>query len=495
MNERPHIVSIVFNKIEGDSRVIKTAQAAVNMGCSATIIGVTSATHIERLEIEGVSAVRIPNYSKHLSKLRLWGAGNKDLRLLVGGFMGSAVNEIVSLRPSLIHSHDMSGIKIGAGARTALLAGGSSVPWIHDLHEYVAGLTGELAEAYMPICLAWEREYLHKADHLFTVSDALAEVTQHSYGLSVAPTVIYNTPNARAFSSTGENVREKIGIAPETPLVVFVGGATPLRGCDTIVEAIAKLPDVHLAFVSQGKYVDDLVKRAGELGMGGRFHIHPYVSSDQVTSFIRSADVGIHGLVHYPNAEVALPNKLFEYLHARLPVVVSDVASMKAFIEKHDVGTVFSASDVDSCVSAIRDALSRKDELKSRISNELLERFSWEQQERAIQRVYKSLLDAPRSLPSDIVRDMAIQAEKLDTILFETLLSRALSEVSTKMAIDQDVKGKKASKAAKVVSQAATRAPANKGRFSRIASVAAQDGLGPAVRIIASGVRRRVVPR
>ena len=340
LRPKAHVVSIVFNRVRGDSRVIKTAQAALNAGYNATIVGVTGGREVERTEIEGVRAVLVPNFSGRLKFQGLWDE-KKDLRLLIGGYLQSALPEIVALQPDLLHSHDMIGLKIGAAAWKATAAGGRIIPWVHDLHEFVAGLKGELAEAYMPVCLSWEREFLHQATHLFTVSDALAKEVQTRYRLQLAPEVTYNVPIASSFRDSGPDVRSAFNLGPEVPLVVFVGGATALRGCDTILEAVSSLPDVHLAFVSEGKFVEELRERATEIGMRNRFHVHPYVASDKVTTFIRTADIGIHGLTHYPNAEVALPNKMFEYLHAGLPVVVSDVASMKAFIGQHGVGVTF----------------------------------------------------------------------------------------------------------------------------------------------------------
>jgi len=426
---KPHIVSMVMNQVAGDSRVIKTAQAAMNAGYSATIIGVSSSGSTERKDVEGVPVVLLPNYAAHLKRHGMWGE-ERDLRLLVGGYLRAAIPEIIALRPDLLHSHDMIGLKIGVSAARAMQAAGRNIPWVHDLHEFVAGLRGELAESYMPVCLEWEREFLHKADHLFTVSDALADEIKSRYLLPEAPTVTFNTPNMSAFSDSGPDVRSALGLPKEAPLVVFVGGATPLRGCDTIVEAVASLENVHLAMVSQGKYVNELAAKAAEMGMGERFHVHPYVPSDQVTSFIRTADVGIHGLVHYPNAEVAMPNKMFEYLHAGLPLVVSDVASMRCFVEENGIGRSFQAGDAGSCAEAIRFTLANNTELRRHISSPLKEKYSWEEQERKIQAIYEQLLSKPRTAPSDEDRERAFYYQKIEMIALDATYARALAEVS-----------------------------------------------------------------
>ena len=424
MNDKFHVVSMVFNAVKGDSRVIKTAQAALNLGCRATIVGVTSSRNVEHTEVEGVSVVLVPNFSAELKKSGLWGEYRHDLRLLIGGFLQSAIPQIVELRPSLLHSHDMFSLKIGISAQKALAADGYSVPWVHDLHEFVAGLKGEIAEKYfMPICLDWEREYLHLANHLFTVSDALALEIQNRYFLSNLPTVTYNTPNLKFYNGAGEDVRSAIGLDKKSQLVAFVGGATQLRGCDTILDAVSMVDGVHIVFISQGPYVEEMHNRAKLLGMANRFHVHPYVSIDTVSSFIRTANIGIHGLVHYPNAEVAMPNKMFEYLHAGLPMVVSDVACMKEFVENNGIGLSFIAGDAVSCAEKIRSLLDQESIYRKAITPELQTQYSWEQQEEKIQSVYQKFISKKFEHSDYVDRDAAFNWCKYDNALFDNLLA------------------------------------------------------------------------
>lgn len=427
---RQHIVSIVANSVEGDSRVIKTARAALNAGHDATIIGIAADAAADELIVEGVRVVRIPAFAAYLKRYGLWTRGphRRDIGLLVGGYARDILPRIISLMPDVIHSHDMNGLKLGALSRRVMQSSGHSVGWVHDLHELVHGLTGDLADAYLNTLLDWERTYLHTADHLLAVSEPLAAQVADRYHLPTVPTVVHNTPYAGDFSDTGPDVRSAAGLAEGVPLVVFIGRATRLRGCETIVRAIARIPDVHLAFVSGGTHVESMAALANTLGMSDRFHVHPYVASDRVTSFIRTADLGIHGLVHYPNAEVALPNKLFEYLHAGLPVVVSDVASMGGFVEEHGVGEIFIAEDVDGCAAAIRRVLGDRRRYRDRIGADLLRLYSWERQEEKLQAIYRDLLAARKPVTAE-QRQAAIDELAGERLLFEVSLGRAMTQV------------------------------------------------------------------
>ena len=63
-------------------------------------------------------------------------------------------------------------------------------------------------------------------------------------------------------------------------------------------------------------------------------------------------------LDRYGNGDVALPNKLFEYLHAGLPMVVSDVPEMAGFVARHRLGEIAPPHDPEAWARAIHRLLS-----------------------------------------------------------------------------------------------------------------------------------------
>lgn len=382
-----------MNGVAGDSRVIKTAKAAERGGHTATIVGVGNVDAPTETEIEGTRAILVPTFLTDLQQSGLW-SGKKDDRpvwLLAEGALSRMAPVIQDLKPDLLHSHDMWGLRIGSAVSRRLAASGARVPWVHDLHEYVVGLT-TVSDAIRLACMENERRYLRQADHLITVSDRLAAEVKDYYRLRHAPTVVYNAPDKLDVGEAAPDVRSAIGLPSDVPLVVYIGVAKKERGCETIVSAVAQLPAVHICFVSSSAYVASLKSQADTLGIGHRFHSLPYVSVSEVSSFIRTADVGIHGLIHYPNGEVAMPNKMFEYLQAGLPMVVSDVAEMKRFVEQHRIGTVFEAENVASCAAAIKDAIGSRNEYKNNITKKLHDEYSWGTQAKKLQIIYNSLL-------------------------------------------------------------------------------------------------------
>ena len=390
-----HIVSLVMNGVAGDSRVLKTARAAEAAGYSATIVGLgLGISEPQALQIEGVNVILAPSSLPELQREHLW-PKDKDQRqlwLYVEGALRAMMPVVADLKPDLLHSHDMSGLRIGAAIVNALAAQGRHVPWVHDIHEYVVGLT-TVPDNYRLSSAEYERRYLRQADHLLTVSDRLAHELHDFYKLRRSATVIYNAPSRpEPAGDNADHIKAVLGLREDQPLVVYIGVAKKERGCETIVSAVASLPNTHLCFVSDSAYVASLKKQAESLGMAARFHVHPYVPSDRVVSFIRSADVGTHGLIHYPNGEVAMPNKMFEYLQADVPMVVSDVAAMKQFVETHKVGRVFEAGNEISCAEAIHSVIRDRRRYRANVTEALKDEYSWDAQALKLRAIYDGAL-------------------------------------------------------------------------------------------------------
>ncbi|MDN5789280.1 MAG: glycosyltransferase family 4 protein [Micrococcales bacterium] len=301
----------------------------------------------------------------------------------------------------VLHAHDVHLVGIASRAVARRRARGQVAGWVYDSHEFVAGLsiyggrTVRRRAAYLDL----ESEYIHDADAVVTVTEPLAQKLRKEYRLARTPAVVMNSPVLGAGTRDVETtIRERIGLADDVPLVVYSGGVTAVRGVDTALEALVELTDVHLAVVAvPHKAIRSarlLASRAAQLGVTDRLHLLDPVAPDEVSAFVTSADVGILPLHHYGSHEVALANKLFEYLHAGLPVLVSDCRAQARFVTEHEVGEVHAAQDTASFVAALRSMLARLPQLRGRIAAdaELLVPYAWDRQEAVLREVYRGLL-------------------------------------------------------------------------------------------------------
>jgi glycosyltransferase involved in cell wall biosynthesis len=412
---RGRIVMLVDNGVDGDSRVQKTARSAADAGWDVTLLGISPTGQEERrqlgkaevrlLSMGGgggglkqrlvsrggllVKAARLARRPVEHVQVWFWRAlrGDRAWRELEPGLwnyeraFGPVIDE---LKPDLIHAHDFR--MLGVGARAKERSGKLKLVW--DAHEFLPGARPRRNNArWLPAHLAYEREYVPYADAVVTVSDTLAGLLQREHHLAVTPTVVLNAPSASPATGEVPDLRALCGVDADTPLMVYSGSFSPQRGVATAVAALPSLPGVHLALV---------VSDPSAVAAADRVHAVPYVPHDQVSRYLAAADIGLIPIHHWPNHEIALITKFFEYSHARLPIVVSDVKTMAQTVRATGQGEVFKAEDVEDFTRAVRAVLA--DPAKYRAvydgPDSPLPGWTWEAQAATLDALYESLAAA-----------------------------------------------------------------------------------------------------
>lgn len=305
-----------------------------------------------------------------------------------------------ALKPDLIHANDFRMLGVGARAAIRARAAGRPVKLVWDAHEFLPGIKPwDGHPRWHAAQCAHEREYSRHADAVVTVSDTLADMLVERHGLPEPPAVVLNAPSVADTVGTDEpvpDIRALCGVDADTPLAVYSGAAAPQRGLDVMVEALPALDGVHVAFVvlkESAPYVQSLVARAAELGVAERVHVLPYVPHHQVVRFLAGADIGVIPIHHWPNHEIALITKYFEYSHARLPLVVSDVKTMAGVTRSTGQGEVFRAEDTEDYARAVKTVLADRGGYRAVYDDpELLSAWTWEAQADVLHGVYRRLL-------------------------------------------------------------------------------------------------------
>ncbi|MFF0659297.1 glycosyltransferase [Micromonospora tulbaghiae] len=388
----------------------------------------------ERLVARGglpLRAARLARRPVEHAQVRYWRARLRDgaWRRLEPGLWdyervaGPVVDE---LRPDLIHAHDFRMLGVAARAVDRARAAGRDTKLVWDAHEWLPGARPRRDNArWLPAHLGYVREYAGHADAVVTVSGTLAELLVRDHDLPDRPTVILNAPVTATLEPTSlgaaahdpgvpvaaldqvvgpepaPGLRERCGLPPDTPLLVYSGAMAVQRGVDTVVEALPLLPGVHLALVvadPAAAYVRQVVARAGRHAVADRVHVLPYVPHRQLVAFLATADIGLIPLHHWPNHEIALITKFFEYAHARLPIVVSDVRTMAATVRATGQGEVFRARDAADLARAVRAVLADPARYRAVYEGEdsPLPGWTWEAQAESLDTLYRRLLTPTR---------------------------------------------------------------------------------------------------
>ncbi len=405
---RRDAVLIQPSGVANRGRVLRVARTLLDAGWSVAFLSKSAprrgARGIEIGEALGCPILYFPDAHSFLgpAKVRVPAL---NWPLMVQYLNATMWTYVRALQPRVIHTFGVAAIGLGHDFCERLRAEGHDACWYHDFLERTAGhrfhddrAAGAAEDSeWRRIVLTFEAEHARHPDHSFTVSPALAAALVEDYGLEHSPTVLLNAPRLGDFDRAARpTVREAAGVAAGRPLIVYAGGVTPLRGIETLVTALALVPAAHLALLvgSRTPYLFSLLEQARDAGCAGRLHFLPYVAPDRISSFLRDATIGVHPLTRYGNAEVALPNKLFDYLHAGLPVVVSDCRAMADFVRHYRVGRVFAAGDAEALATALRQTIADSVSIRPHVLA-ARRRFCWEREEGALIDVYRRGFGTP----------------------------------------------------------------------------------------------------
>ncbi len=261
-------------------------------------------------------------------------------------------------KPDIVHAHDL--YTLLAGYRIARKTGAALV---YDSHELEVGRNGTFTK-WERFCRATsERLLIKRASAVITVCDSIADFLAERYDIA-RPVVIHNAPQVGTVDETSDDVRSHIGLALDVPLALYVGSVTTNRGLEQSVRALKHAPEFHLACV--GPAADamktKLLALADRLEVGDRLHFVPPVTHDQVTSFIRSADLSLILIQDVClSYRFAFPNKLLESLLAGIPVVAARLPEISRIVEKSGAGVLTDQTDPEAIASSMQDVMRDRD--------------------------------------------------------------------------------------------------------------------------------------
>ena len=285
-------------------------------------------------------------------------------------------------RPRLVNIHALEFLPV------LLIAKIFKIKIIYDPHELetlkvnLRGLRKQLSK--------W-LEYLliKKVDHIFVVSHSIADWYEKTYNIR-RPSVVLNASRLEYCKKTNyfSNI---FHLRDDQIILLYQGSLTAERGIDLILETFKKSINnkIVIVFMGQGELEKKIQSAARSYN---NIFFHKAVPSNTVLKYTASADVGIILIKNIClSYNFGMPNKLFEYAMAGLPVIVSNLKDIGAFVKKNQMGIVMEDVTVKSFNKAIEKLLSMDMKILKQKAKEAARKNSWEHQEKIMRNVYQKL--------------------------------------------------------------------------------------------------------
>ena len=367
----------VCNYFTADSRVTRTCQFLRSHGFEVHVLAIGRADLPAEEVIEGVHVHR---YRSGSTKTIRRGVNLTALRAF-DAYVRGCVKWARQHRPTVIHYNDWN---------TLFLGPISGVPHrsIYDMHELFQDLDYlDFPKVVNRMVAAVDLQGLRRAEAVICVSDPIAEEMRTLTDKPVY--VVRNVPDARFCDGPGRPgivARLKDG----RKHLVYLGALQKEKGAVDMLQVLEHLPAEYALDCFSGITPKNAFFReaAETMGFGDRVKVWALVPPNELYASIRHGYAGMSFFVPKSRIyEYALPNKIFEYLFAGLPVITSEARAQAELVRQSGLGLVVERSKPALAAETIRGWA------RPEVSRELVERhgLTWDQERAVLERVYRDL--------------------------------------------------------------------------------------------------------
>jgi glycosyltransferase involved in cell wall biosynthesis len=370
---RASVANIVFNEFRNDARVEKTCRSLAANGFAVTLFALSGEGLPAEEERDGFRVVRCPGPGRLGSVIRmafrlLWSAREFDV----------------------IHCNDLEPFPLAVMAK--FLSGRGAL--VYDAHELETEKVS--VRGLRKILSRWlEKALFSCADATITVGDEIADWYSARYAAE-RPQVVRNAPHLWKLKKT-DLLRKRLSISPSTPIFLYVGSLQKGRTVEATLDAFTGAKDRAIVFMGyggtsvQGQRLERLVRETAQ--RESNLFFHEPVSQGELLDYVASADVGVSLIEDIClSYRYCLPNKLFEYGMAGLPVMVSDMPEMRMKIEEYQCGVICHELSPVGISDAAEEIIAMDCKAMAANARRMAEEHCWEKQEKKLLALYDEIL-------------------------------------------------------------------------------------------------------
>jgi glycosyltransferase involved in cell wall biosynthesis len=383
-----HICMHVVGNVATDERVLREASALQLAGYTLSIVDLGYRGRDPRQEEIRGSQVQHILLSADFAKTRF----KKHALFRVASIFLRSTWRLLMTPADVYHAHDV--IALPACYLAAVLRG---KPLVFDAHELPFFQSQRWVNTLMNRLLT---KMIQRCAAVVTVSLPIAQEIRRRYH----PTQVELVRNMLTYRPyvPSDRLRQYLALPPNTRIALYQGNIQADRHPELLVQ-VARLLEPQNVIVLLGKGIGNAVPELERLiareGVGERIKIIPPVSYADLLDWTASADLGLilYAPEHSLNVRMCLPNKLFEYLMAGLPVLATPLEAVADLLNTYEVGRVVESQEPD-CIAAVLNRLLADEPsltaMRINALNAVREELCWERERQHLIYLYHEIADA-----------------------------------------------------------------------------------------------------
>ncbi len=271
---------------------------------------------------------------------------------------------------------------------TAFLKG---KPFIYDSYD----LSTESAEMIGKPFGRWfwrliESSLIRKARRVYTNSESIATFLGSKYKINVD--LVRNTPEFQSIKNYPPEYRL---VHEGLKVLIYQGAVNRGRGLEMIINAMKYLPEAMFFIVGEGDEEKELEKLVLKTSLYNRVIFYGRVPFEELKFLTMQADLGLSAEEDIClNYRYSLPNKLFDYIHAGIPVLVSGMPEMEKIVKERQIGKIISDRSPEKLAAKIRAMLSDDESVMEWRANSraTAKEFNWCKEKKKVIEIYGEFL-------------------------------------------------------------------------------------------------------
>jgi len=262
-------------------------------------------------------------------------------------------------------------------------------PLVYDTHEIFTEVPEIQGRWVKKVWVFLENKLFPKLKYIITVNHSIADFYQQKFNRKDI-LVIRNIPEKKSVVKTKS--KSDLDLPFDRFIIIVQGSGINIdRGIEEVVLSLKKLNQILLLIVGSGDAIPKLKKMTSIEKLEGKVKFIARLPYEQMMQYTMNANLGIS--VDKPtslNYEFSLPNKIFDYIRAGIPLLVSDLIEVVAVVKEYKIGLIIKDVDpveIAQAVQKFQDKVEAPDVLSENLKKASAE-LNWENDAKVLEKIY-----------------------------------------------------------------------------------------------------------
>lgn len=255
----------------------------------------------------------------------------------------------------------------------------------HEMFPEVPEVIGRLR--VKKIWVKFENMFFPKLKTCYTVCQSIADYYNDKYNINMQ--VVRNISVYKPL----ENIEKKIK-KTDKKILLYQGAVNIGRGIEWVIDAMPYLEEAVFYIAGGGDILQQLLTYVSKKNLNDRVIFLGRIPFEDLNEYTISADLGVSllenkGLNYY----YSLPNRIFDFMHAQVPVLATDFPEIRKVLTEAGTGELIDCYEPQYLAGKIKETLQKWENKadKEKIFEKARAKFNWEEEEKKLLKIFKQL--------------------------------------------------------------------------------------------------------